>query len=85
MIRIETITINNKSFIKTYSDENRYVVRNGFSYSEAIDPIDSKREYIEGDIIKAQEELIQENNFNDSDEATIKDYQDALTEFGVEI
>lgn len=51
MIITEKVTIRNRDFIRTYSDENRYVVRDGVSYSEAIDPVDSGRVYTEGDIM----------------------------------
>lgn len=51
MIITEKVTINNREFIRTYSDEGRYVVRDGVSYSEAIDPIGTGRVYTEGDIM----------------------------------
>jgi len=51
MIITETVTIRNRDFIRTYSDEGRYVVRDGVSYSEAVDPIGTGRVYTEGDII----------------------------------
>lgn len=52
MIVTEIVTINGNNFIKTYSDSNRYVVRDGISYGEAIDPIDTNRTYTEGDIME---------------------------------
>ena len=54
MIITEKITINDREFVRTYSDEGRYVCRDGVSYVEAIDPIDSGREYTEGDIMVNQ-------------------------------
>lgn len=51
MIITEKVTIRNRDFIRTYSDEGRYVVRDGVSYSEAIDPLDSGRVYTEGEEI----------------------------------
>lgn len=51
MIITETITIRGRDFIRTTSDENRFVVRDGVAYSEAIDPLDSGRVYTEGDIM----------------------------------
>ena len=51
MIITETVTIRNRDFIRTYSDEGRYVVRDGVSYSEAIDPIGTGRVYTEGEIM----------------------------------
>ena len=51
MIITENVTIRNRDFVRTYSDENRYVVRDGVSYSEAIDPIGTNRVYTEGEIM----------------------------------
>ena len=36
---------------QTYSDEGRYVVRDGISYDVAIDPADLNRKYTEGELI----------------------------------
>lgn len=55
MIITEKVTIRNRDFIRTYSDSNRYVVRDGVSYSEAIDPLDSGRVYTEGDVMPNDE------------------------------
>lgn len=52
MIQTETLTINDIPFVRTYSDSGRYVVRDGISYEEAIDPAEFAREYTEGDIIQ---------------------------------
>ena len=51
MIKTENFTINEKQFIRTYSDTGRYVVRDGISYSEACDPAEYGRTYTEGDLI----------------------------------
>ena len=51
MIQTETFYINNRQFTRTYSDANRYVVRDGISYSEACDPSEFNRTYTEGDIM----------------------------------
>lgn len=51
MIITERVTINNREFIRTYSDSNRFVVRDGVSYSEAIDPLESGRVYTEGEVM----------------------------------
>lgn len=37
--------------VRTYSDENRYVVRDGNFYAEAIDPEELDRTYTEGESI----------------------------------
>lgn len=53
MIRTETITISGKQFVRTYSDEHRYVVGGvpAGEYAEAIDPAELGRTYTEGDIM----------------------------------
>lgn len=60
MIKTESLTINGKQFTKTYSDENRYVVREGVEYSEAIDPSEFNRQYTEGNLIEETEAEAQE-------------------------
>lgn len=55
MIVEENFTINDKQFIRTYSDDNRYVVREGIEYSEACDPAEFGRTYIEGDVMPEDE------------------------------
>ena len=74
MIQTENITINDKEFNRTYSDEGFYIEREGIQYSEAIDPIEFKDEriYTETDI--PIEEV--------SEEATIEDYQNVLRDLG---
>ena len=49
MIKTEQITINGTEFVKTYSDKNMMVARDGAVYSEAIDPLGSGRTYSETD------------------------------------
>ena len=51
MIKTETFYVGEREFTRTYSDENRYVVRDGISYSEACDPAEFERTYTEGDFI----------------------------------
>lgn len=55
MIKQENIQINGQEFIRTYSDDNRYVVRDGVSYSEAVDPSEFNRVYTEGDVMPDEE------------------------------
>ena len=73
MIVTEDLTINGRSFMKTYSDSGYMVERDGVLYSEAIDPIDSGRTYTESDTPL------------ETDEATAEDYQAALNEMGVQV
>ena len=51
MIKQETITINNKIFVKTYSDNGHYVkqVETGIEYGEAIDITPLRYTYIESE------------------------------------
>ena len=51
MIITEKVTIRDRDFIRTYSDSNRFVVRDGVSYSEAIDPVGTGRTYTEGEVM----------------------------------
>lgn len=47
MLVTEKITINGKSFTKTYSDAGMKVERDGVKYDEAIDLSKHKRKYTE--------------------------------------
>lgn len=49
MIKREIVEVEGYQFYYTYSDSNRYIVRDGVSYSEAYDPIEFDRTYTEGD------------------------------------
>lgn len=51
MIRAETITINGRQLIRTYSDTGYMIQQDGTGvlYTEAIDPVDSGRTYTETD------------------------------------
>ena len=72
----ENITLNNKEYVKNYSDKGYLIERDGIQYAEAIDPIEyaEERVYTETDIF-----------IDGTDEATELDYQDALVELGVKI
>lgn len=61
MITTEIITIRGKMYWRTYSTENRCVVRDGEAYTEAVDPMDSHRAYTEGDIIPDLEDADEAN------------------------
>lgn len=43
----ETVTINGKQFIHTYSDDGMTIIRDGVEYEEAYDPINTGRTYSE--------------------------------------
>lgn len=75
MIKTESLTINGKSFIRTYSSSGYMVERDGIRYSEAIDPAELNRTYTETD------EPIE----GETDEATETDYQNELRRLGVEV
>lgn len=49
MIVTESMTINGRAFVKTYSDSGYMIEREGARYSEAIDPAEFSRIYTETD------------------------------------
>ena len=49
MIKTETITIRDRQMARTYSDAGMMIERDGVRYSEAVDPIGSRRTYTETD------------------------------------
>lgn len=55
MIVQETYSLSGRDFVRTYSDENRSVVRDGVSYTEANDPAELGRTYTEGDLLPEEE------------------------------
>ena len=73
MIKTELITVDNRQLRRTWSDVGFMIERDGTVYSEAVDPIDSGRLYEETTILLEDEE------------ATIDDYQQALSELGVSV
>ena len=52
----EHFFVNGREFIRTYSDENRCVVRDGISFAEACDPAEYGRTYTEGETIDISED-----------------------------
>jgi hypothetical protein len=73
MLKTETITINGKTFTRTWSDAGYQVERDGLRYDEAIDPVGLGRTYTETD---------QPIGGMDA-EATEADYLAALDKLGV--
>ena len=73
MIKTEIITINGSQLQRTWSDAGFLIERDGAQYSEAIDPIGFDRVYEETTIPL------------EGEEATIDDYQQALSELGVSV
>ena len=73
MIRTENMTINDVEYVRTWSDADLMIERDGALYEEAIDPINSGRTYIETD-----QPIIHEG------EAEEADYLAALARLGVE-
>ena len=69
-----TVTIDGIEYDYTYSDANMMIERKGVRYYEALDPLNSCREYVETD-----------EPFANDEEATEVDYQNALARFGVEV
>lgn len=74
----ETYELNGRQFVRTFSDEGRFVVGGSPAgqYTEANDPAELGRTYVEGNII---------DDGADPDEATNADYEDALSRLGVEV
>ena len=64
MIVTETVEINGTSYLHTYSDAGYMIERDGVQYGDAIDPINSGREYTETDI-KIESEVIPNEEFMD--------------------
>lgn len=75
MIIKTTKEINGVAYDYTRSDSRRMIERDGARYAEAVDPLNSGREYTETD----------EPIDGGMEEATVEDYQSALTEFGVKV
>ena len=61
MIVREDIKINNKDFVKTYSDIHHYIERDGVEYEEAID----LKEYAEERIYTETDKEIETEEEND--------------------
>lgn len=79
---IKTEFLNDGTLIKHYSDAGFMLlqVETGIKYSDPVDVYPCGYTYEETD------ELIdEESEVVNTDEATIGDYQDALTEFGVKV
>jgi hypothetical protein len=57
MIMTETITIKDKEYKRTYSDSGYMIERNGEVYEEAIDPLNTDREYVETDVLIESAEI----------------------------
>ena len=49
MLKTEIVTYNGKAYIRTWSDQNMMVERDGALYEEAIDPVEMGRTYAETD------------------------------------
>lgn len=67
MIIKERLAIGGRDFVRTYSDAGSMVERDGVRYSEAIDPAEFGREYVETDepIVKEEETEGGEDGGND--------------------
>ena len=60
MIVTEQMVIDGRNFTLTYSNSGKYVVRDGISYYEALDPTEYGRVYTQGDYIDNEEPTSQE-------------------------
>ena len=57
MIKTETITINGKEYVRTWSDIGKMIERDGIQYESAVDPAYLGRTYTETDEPVPDEEL----------------------------
>lgn len=81
MIKMETVMIDDREFTRTYSDNGKYVVRDGVSYEEAWDPSELGRTYTEGDYIPEEDiptpeeilDIILGDDQNDREEESAQD------------
>lgn len=72
MVKYEKI---DELLTRAYSDAGLLIERDGIRYEEAVDPTELHRTYVETDIpIEIPEE---------SEDATLQDYQNALAELGI--
>ena len=58
MIVQEHFDVNGRDFIRTCSDANRYVVRDGVEYGEACDPAEFGRTYTESELMPPDESAL---------------------------
>lgn len=77
-IVVEQFELYGRSFTRTYSNSNRYVVREGIDYEIADDPAELGRKYREGEEMPPLPP-------DPSEEATSSDYESALSELGVSV
>lgn len=56
MICTEEFKIGRKTFVRTWSDAHRYIVRENIEYVEALDPKTLNRTYTEGEEIREEDE-----------------------------
>ena len=62
MIKTEMIMVDGRQLRRTWSDAGFMIERDGARYSEAVDPLDSGRMYVEtDDIIEAKAEFYEED------------------------
>ena len=58
MIVTESFTnFDGRTLVRTYSDEGRYVCRDGHQWEEAVDPPNTGRVYTEGDLIPEADDI----------------------------
>lgn len=85
MIVTEQLIINDKQFTKTYSNQNMMIERDGVQYSEAIDPTEFGRTYIETDIPIEPVDPTAEAEKKAETDLTVSDTLEMLGELGVDV
>lgn len=74
MLKEEKMVINEKNYIRRWSDTGNHIEREGILYESAVDPEWVERTYTETSL-----------SIDDHSEAQLSDYLEALTELGVEV
>lgn len=78
MLKTETANINDKDYIRTWSDLNMMLERDGAMYEEALDPAELGRTYTETDQPIVDESEATESGQRDYDQERIADMENAL-------
>ena len=58
MIKQETIVINGRQLVKTYSDNNKYIIQNETGIDEYTEAIDVPNKYT---YVESEEDILEEN------------------------
>lgn len=87
MVKYDPLIVGGREFIHAWSDEGRYLISDetGEPYTDAYDPAELGRTYHEGDVIPVEPEPDDGYSGDAEDEATVRDYEQALADLGVRL